>query len=394
MENSFNLEKELFPNELKLLLEILAMEKEEIDDYFSSYSFKEIDWKLFLQLTMHHRVYPVIYSKLKMLDDKLIPQFVVQTLYQEYHKNTFSMLALCGEMERISKLFTENHISTLFLKGPVIAADIYGDISLRTSKDLDIFIPIDSLQKADKLLLSSGYEKKLEPYILNEWKWRIHHIVYYHPARNIQLEIHWRLNPFPSSEPKFKELWKRKRVSTITSHPVNFLGKEDLFLFLISHGSRHAWFRLRWLLDIDKLVRGGINLNKVNILLKNYQILHLVGQALILSSLLLKTPTNEDMNLLIVKSRSKELAYKALPFIKDILPLDITMSSIYYKRYRLSLNSKNLQKIYSIMVLFYPSSADAMTLRLPKTLHFLYFPLRPFLWAIRKSRTNAGISRN
>ena len=32
------------------------------------------------------------------------------------------MLHLSGEMEQVSKLFNENKIRTLFLKGPVLAA--------------------------------------------------------------------------------------------------------------------------------------------------------------------------------------------------------------------------------------------------------------------------------
>lgn len=388
MDKSFNLDLDLIPKELKLLLEIIKTENEDIYGSFIRESFKDIDWKLFLQLVMHHRVYPVIYSKLKKIDEKLIPQHVIQTLYQEYKKNTFQMLLLCREMEQLSKLFTENQIPLLFLKGPVIAADIYGDISLRTSKDLDILIPINSLQKAEKLLLSSGFIKSLVPYVLNEWKWKTHHIVYFHPQRNIQLEIHWRLQPRPSSEPPFNKLWERKRVSTITSYPVHFLGKEDLFLYLVSHGSRHAWFRLRWLIDIDKMLRKGINLDKTNLLLKKYQSLHLVGQALLLASQLLKTPINEEMKLLTVGNRSKEIAQMAIFFIKDILPLDIIMSSNFYRHYQFSLKSSNLQKIYPIILLFYPNSADAETLRLPKPLHFLYFPLRPFLWTWRKTRVN------
>ena len=45
-------------------------------------------------------------------------------------------------MEQVSKLFNENKINLLILKGPVLAVDLYGDISLRTSSDLDILIPI------------------------------------------------------------------------------------------------------------------------------------------------------------------------------------------------------------------------------------------------------------
>ncbi|MGE7592959.1 nucleotidyltransferase domain-containing protein [Peribacillus frigoritolerans] len=381
MENRCNLDLDFIPKELKLLLEIMKAENEDVPFLLEKY--KNIDWKLFLQLVMHHRVYPVIYSKLKNLNENVIPKSVIKTLYQEYKKNIFQMLGLCREMEQISELFTENSIDVLFLKGPVIAADIYDDISLRTSKDLDILIPINCLQKAEKLLLNCGFEKKVDPYILNEWKWKSHHIVYFHPQRNIQLEIHWRMQPRPWREPSFSELWERRRVSPITTYPVNLLGKEDLFLYLVSHGARHAWFRLRWLLDIDKLLGKGIDFEKTNLLLKKYNNIHIVGQALILASQLLGTPINDKMKTSKVKKSSKELAQMVLFFIKDMLPLETIMSTNDYERYKFSLKTSNLHKIYPILLLFYPTIADAETLRLPKSVHFLYFPFRPFLWAWR-----------
>ena len=67
---------------------------------------------------MHHRVYPVIYQKLKQVDEERIPSHVVQTLNRKYKNNTFQMLYLSAEMERINKLFNENEIRTMFLKGP------------------------------------------------------------------------------------------------------------------------------------------------------------------------------------------------------------------------------------------------------------------------------------
>ena len=81
--------------------------------------------------------------------------------------------------------------------------------------------------------------------VLNDWKWRHHHVTYFHPQKKIKLEIHWRLNPGPAKEPSFRRImgWKRIRV-LLTSYPVYFLGREDLFLFLVSHGARHGWSRL------------------------------------------------------------------------------------------------------------------------------------------------------
>ncbi|MFY0803772.1 nucleotidyltransferase family protein [Peribacillus frigoritolerans] len=389
MDNNYSLDLSSLSKELKLLLEILKMEDYDSICLVKKESYIDIDWDEFLQLAWHHRVYPLIYSKLKKADDNRIPPYVIKTLYKEFKKNTLQMLHLSGEMEKVSELFTENQIRLLYLKGPAIASDIYGDISLRTSKDLDILISITDLKRAEELLLSIGYEKEVDPNVdpnfLNEWKWRSHHVVYFHPQKNIQLEIHWRLQPLPHKEPKYNELWERKRISNLTSYPVYFLGKEDLLLYLISHGARHGWFRLRWLLDIDQMLRKGFKWEDINPLISKYQNRKLVGQALILVSELLKTHMNEGWEKLTEVKDSKKIAQSAIDFIKETESLATIISRKYYNHYSLSLKS-NLQRFFLFLILFYPSSADSMTLPLPKTLHFLYFPLRPFLVVWRKKR--------
>ncbi|WHX60498.1 nucleotidyltransferase domain-containing protein [Peribacillus frigoritolerans] len=385
MDNNYTLDLSSLSKELRLLLEILKTEDYDSVGLVKKELYIDINWGEFIQLAMHHRVYPLIYTKLKKADDHRIPPHVIQTLYKEFKKNTLQMLLLSGEMEQVSELFTENQIRLLYLKGPVIAANIYGDISLRTSKDLDILISITDLKRAEELLLSIGYEKEVVPNVLNEWKWRTHHVVYFHPQKNIQLEIHWRLQSYPLKEPKFNELWERKRLSTLTSYPVYFLGKEDLLLYLISHGARHGWFRLRWLLDVNLMLRKGFKFEDVNPFIGKYQNRKLVGQALILASELLETNMNEGWGKLTERNDSKKIAQNAIVFIKGTESLATIMSSKYYKDYSLSLKS-NLQRFLLFLILFYPNYTDTMTLRVPKPLHFLYFPLRPFLVVWRKSR--------
>lgn len=376
MDNNFNLNTQNTPKELTLLLEILK-----IRDYEST-SFKkfclDINWENFLHLARYHRVYSLIYINLKKINDLSIPPYVFQILEQEYKKNTFNMLKLCGEMEQLSKLFTENHIRLLFLKGPVIAADIYGDISLRTSKDLDILISKTDLRKADELLLNFGYIKLTEPTLLNEWKWKDHHFLYFHPKKKIQIEIHWRLHPPPKSEPSFNEVWKRKRKSTLTNYPVYFFGKEDLFLYLIAHGARHGWFRLRWLMDIEKIVLKGLDIKQINVHSDKYKICDILGQAFILISELLDTPINYEMQKLMESNKSRRLAQKAISFIK--------LGEFNYPKDYLTELKSNKEKILLIIMLIIPRSVDSQTLPLPKSLRFLYFPLRPFLIIWRKIR--------
>jgi hypothetical protein len=388
MKNKSSLELSLFSNELRLLLVLLQQEGD--TRHIHDPAFDSMDWSLFLQLTRHHRVYPSIYRRLKEQPDHRIPTFVVQRLQRDSSRNTFHMLHLSGEMERVSRLLTENNIRSLALKGPTLAVDLYGDISLRTSSDLDILVPIHDLEKIDDILISHGYEREDQlSKVLKEWSWRHHHVNYSHPQKKIKLEIHWRLNPGPSLDPSFEQLWERRRISPLTSYPIYVLGTEDLFLFLISHGARHGWSRLRWLEDIDRMVRSQVDYEKLRLLLSKYQYQHIGGQSLHLASELLHTPI---CGLLPVTDRSKRLAQEALFYIKQMVnlhtdPVPLEIAS-YHKRHLFSLMSTR-QKLLFMVSTLYPYPVDVETLPLPKTFHFLYFPLRPVLWAWRKAQRRA-----
>lgn len=388
MNNIYQLDVTKVPKELTFLLDIIKMET--VTDITEKYkkSLEQIDWDHFLKLVLHHRLYPLVYSKFKILGENIIPPNIFKSISYYYQKNTFQMLHLCGQMEYVSKLFISNGISPLFLKGPILATDLYGDISLRTSGDLDVLIPIEDLERAEQLLIDEGYIK--DEYIqsvLNDWKWRHHHFTYFHPKEGIKLEIHWRLNPAPTKEPAFKELWDKKRVSTITKYPVFILGKEDLFLFLVTHGARHGWSRLRWLFDIHMLVQKDLHWQTLRALLQKYKSTHVAGQALILSCNLLETKITNEMQPFIKSTRSLRLAQQAIFYLErminlhtDPVPEDI---SKYHSRHLFSLMTLQ-QKVMFILSTLHPYYMDKETLPLPKKLHFLYFPLRPFLLIWRR----------
>ncbi|ASK63708.1 Renal dipeptidase [Virgibacillus phasianinus] len=388
MDNTLNLSH--IPKEVKLILALLKEGNEQYIVKHQAELCNKIDWKLFINQAKHHRVYPLLHSKIKLLKEEFVPTYVKEFLQQQYMRNTFQMLHLSGEMERVSKLFSESQINLLFLKGPALAHELYGDVSLRTSSDLDMLIPIEKIDQAEQLLISQGYEK--DDYIqtvLNDWKWRHHHVTYIHPVKNIKLEIHWRLNPGPSKEPGFYDLWKRKNKSPLTNFPVYLLGNEDLFLFLVSHGSRHGWSRLRWLVDIHHLIKQNVDWKTVYKLLKTNYFLGVGGQSMILASELLNAPITMQMKSLFISKRSKKLAQGAIFYLEsminlhtDPVPEDIAR---YHKHHLFSLMSFQ-QKFLFIVSFLYPYPEDAETLPLPKKLHYLYFPLRPLLWAWRKTR--------
>jgi hypothetical protein len=383
------LEVQDVPKELILILEMLKNNDGYIQNFLRE-EYNNVDWKMFVDLTIHHRVYPLLASKLQNIDDSLIPQFVIQTVIGFYKKNIFKMLHLSGEMEQLANVFQTNGIKAIFLKGPILGKEIYGDVSLRTCGDLDLLIPIDELDSTHKILELNGYVK--DDYIqsvLEDWKWRHHHVTYYHLSKNIKVEIHWRLNPGPGKEPRFYELWERKRKSLLSNSPIYFLGREDLFLFLVSHGARHGWSRLRWLTDIQRMISQGIDWQEIHSLVKKYDNFHVVGQSILLSSQLLNANVLKEMERYISNNQSISLAQAAIFYMKKMvnlhnypLPKDV---SLYHGRHLFSLMSRK-QKVLFMLSYLYPYPIDTVTLPLPKKLHFLYFLLRPILCFWRKAR--------
>lgn len=123
------------------------------------------------------------------MEEQAVPSDVLEQLKWQYRRNTVQMLQLSGEMSNIAGQLAELNIRCLFLKGPVLGQELYGDLSQRTSRDLDFLVPMEQLEDAETLLIRLGYEKedKFES-LLGDWKWREHHSTFVHPVSNVNLE--------------------------------------------------------------------------------------------------------------------------------------------------------------------------------------------------------------
>ncbi len=347
----------------------------------------QIDWPHFLSLVRHHRVYPQLYAHIR--DISWIPTDIREAVRRDCAGNTLRMLRSGGELQRVCRELTREGVRPLVLKGPPLALELYGDLSLRTSKDLDILIPLADLPRAEHLMAQLGYRSDhLVPRVLGDWKWKVHHASFTNPHTGMQVEIHWRLNGDMGKEPSFEELWERRRASPLDRQAVFMLGREELFQYLCLHGARHGWFRLRWLADIDRIARLGLDARRLVPLMRRHRSLHLGGQALTLASDLLSTPLPSGLAPLLA-GRGRELAKLALPYIEQTaVPTSETsskQSDRRYKRYLFALKTPG-QKLGFATRRLHPSFRDAEALPLPRSLRFLYFPLRPFVWLWRQFR--------
>ena len=77
MNNNVDLNVTNIPTELKLILEIIKSENDLSKEWYV-----DIDWDLFLQLALHHRLYPLLYTKLMKLECSWIPSAYFPVLNQ------------------------------------------------------------------------------------------------------------------------------------------------------------------------------------------------------------------------------------------------------------------------------------------------------------------------
>ena len=381
LEDAIKLDMSDISKEMSFLLFILRDHTQ--DEMLIQQYTADLDWPLFMKLVMHHRVHPLVHLKLKGLSSSIIPAHVKESLHIEYHKNTMKMLHLSREMSHICEAFTKSGVRNLLLKGPILATQLYGDLAHRTSKDLDILVAEDEVEKAGEILVQLGYEL-MDEHVLDNWKKKTHHLSFEHTKHATQIEIHWRLNPHYSKSFSFDKLWERKNDVSLSNHTFHYLGNEDLLYYLTDHGARHGWFRLRWLMDIERLLPQ-INSENMKQHFNQYGGQQYTGQAFILLALLFSTKIPHNLESLTVSSKSHQLAGMALHYIKRIVRLNpVPEKSVawHYNRYLFSLMTGQ-QKISYLLNKLHPSSQDALLLPLPKALYFLYFPLRPFLWLRR-----------
>jgi hypothetical protein len=167
-----------------------------------------------------------------------------QTLQQRARQQKLSLLKLAAMQQRLEQAFSQAQLGLRVLKGPGLSQRLYGDTTIRHSKDLDLLVPVNQLWQACELLQQQGFVLQDAPTLQTENRRLIArhywHLTLLHPQHQVLVELHWRFEPVQA--PSRERLWPEQFA-------VNRIDEAE-FLYLIHHGSRHHWFRLKWLGDI------------------------------------------------------------------------------------------------------------------------------------------------
>lgn len=161
----------------------------------------------------------------------------------------------------ITSSLREREIWFVVLKGPLLSERIYGDPTYRLMKDFDILVKPESVNDLVGILSKMNFEPDYFPWPSSKKKQRLAQVYMnqfgmYNPATGVMTEIHWRLfgHPPAPDEKVMQLLEQNLEEFSFAGKPFFRFTIEFELLYLIVHGSIHAWFRLKWLLDVHEIL--------------------------------------------------------------------------------------------------------------------------------------------
>ena len=232
--------------ELGFIVKVLS--KASTADLIDEHKF---DNKEFIRLIKHHRLDSIFLKAVQEQNIKL-PNELKERLEQINKRNKMRMMKLTAELIRIHKLFTENGIDYISLKGPALSQQIYGDYTIRSSRDLDILVKVDDLDKVNSILNDNGYYTDVNNFDNHN---KAHHdISFVNKKLEIQIEIHTRLFSFDKLyNYSNTELFKNKETIILNNYNISILEKKTNYEYLYIHAQKHSWELFYWITDLIKL---------------------------------------------------------------------------------------------------------------------------------------------
>jgi len=217
----------------------------------------QTDWSEFLAVVKRHRIPGLAYRALRQVAG--VPEEIRQTLATQARANTFGNLRCIGLQSQLDAKFKQCGIRYAVLKGIPLSQQLYGENSVRHSRDIDLLVALHDFEAAENVLLQAGLkrtdpEEELTPQFRQLWFNRRHHFSYLHPQHGITVELHWRLHDNIDIDPGPRALQDLEQVKASPGVFLPVLRREYLLPNLMVHGAGHAWCRLKWIADVTALL--------------------------------------------------------------------------------------------------------------------------------------------
>jgi hypothetical protein len=361
---------------------------------------RPLDWDFVLSEATENSVGPLLEMNLRAVVPDAVPAAAMERLKISCRANTVRCLFLAAELHKVLELFRTAGIVAIPYKGPVLAEQAYGNLTLRDFDDLDIILPQRDLQKAHEVMLGLGYQARF-PWILSkdsktalvpgEYNYR-------DEKRRAVVELHSELTlrHFPVA-PDINRFTQRLVKVMVAGQEVPTLAPEDLLSALCVHGSKDFWERISWIADVAELIQRQTDLDwdrafQTAESLRAERMLHL---GLALANDLLRAPMPEEIRKQ-VRGDGEALAVAREVEGRTLSRNLSGVSAGNRMRFRRRMVRGMLAGWrYSLRLAVIPAEEDWEMVQLPRLLAPLYLALRPlrllakYGWARRRQSASS-----
>ena len=228
---------------------------------------EKIEWNTFLEFATIHRIFPLMSNALLTAAPDLLPPSVREHLIGTQKKTATFNAFMANELAQLSDLFCESGLSVMSLKGATLALIAYGNLNLRESVDIDLWIRKDDFVKAKEVLIEKGYVPQIDFTRLKKlreriYMWQTRQFPLRRGARTFNVDLHISLMPpLYDFDIEFDLLWKRSQIVALSQGSIHSCEPEDLILILCFHGVKNRWETLKYACDIAELIRSNPKLD-------------------------------------------------------------------------------------------------------------------------------------
>lgn len=341
-----------------------------------------LDWTHVLFEAEENSITPLLARHLSEFAPEALPPEARERLNKTIRANTVRCLYMTAQLLHILDLFRFRGIEAVSYKGPVLAAQAYGDVALREFEDVDIVLRQRDLPAAHEIITGLGYSPKFE-WILSpgasaalvpgEYNYR-------DIDRNAMVELHTELTlrHFPSP-PDLDEFFRNTVLIPVAGRDIPTFAPEYLLPMLCIHGSKDFWERFSWMADVSELIQAcpALDWNRTLKIAESLRVSRILHLGLALAVSLLDAPLPSAIAKVVASDRfAQDLAVEITSrhMRRNFQTLDAA-GRLSYRRRMLTGFTEGWR--YALRLSVVPAEEDWMMLRLPKLLAPLYIAFRP-----------------
>lgn len=342
---------------------------------------KKPDWQYTLRAALKHGVMPLLYRQLKALLPELVPADFMNNLETLFYSNSLRNYRLTDELCRVLKLMAARGLMVIPYKGPELALQAYGDLSLRQFNDLDLLVRKDDVAEAASLLRDEGYSQQWQltgaqeaAYLKSDCEY-----LFARDEGRIYIDLHWTfVRGYFALKLEHETFRKRLVPFSLGCAEAHTFKTEDLMLILCVHGAKDLWARLVWVSDIAELINAKRDLDwprmmreaeasgALRIVLLGLFLAHGLLEAALPAEVFQRADDDPVIKMLAARVRER------------LFSEDASASATEEYRFHLRLHESLGDKArYALRYALTSNPADWNYVRLPDSLFFLYRLIRP-----------------